>query len=82
MALNFRRFSGGETSRIQGALKKREVEAVLVVRVGIDATTYGYLICAEPRSRRIWQEDECAILYFLAKLLAASVRTEGEDIDA
>lgn len=65
-----------------GALKKREAEAVLVVRVGIDSTTYGYLICAEPRSRRIWQEDECAILYFLAKLLAASVRTEGEDIDA
>ncbi|MBR6187048.1 MAG: GGDEF domain-containing protein [Clostridia bacterium] len=61
-------------------LKKRDIETVLIVRVGIAAETDGYLLCAEPRSRRIWQEAECAILYFLAKLLAASIRLEGETL--
>ena len=42
---------------------------------------HGYLICAEPRSRRIWQEDECAIIYFLAKLLAARIKIDGETLD-
>lgn len=60
------------------ALVKNEVETVMVVRIGMDLDCYGYLICAEPRSHRIWQEDECAAMYFLAKLLAASIRIDGE----
>ncbi len=60
------------------ALKRREVETVLIVRMGLEMETDGYLMCAEPRSRRIWQEAECAILYFLAKLLAGQIRLEGE----
>lgn len=63
------------------ALKRRDVETLLVVRVSMGMDRYGYLICAEPRSRRIWQEDECAIMYFLAKLLAASIRIDGETLD-
>ena len=62
-----------------GVLKRREVESLMVVRVGMENTPAdGYLICAEPRSRRIWQEDECALVYFLAKLVAASIRIDGE----
>ena len=65
-------------------LKKREVETLLIVRIGVEkevgTETDGYLICAEPRSRRIWQEDECAILYFLAKLMAFRIRLTGEGI--
>ena len=75
-------FIAGKCPRFNAALKKYEVETVLVARIGMDMANYGYLICAEPRSRRIWQEDECAIMYFLAKLLAASIRIEGEDIEA
>jgi hypothetical protein len=30
----------------------------------------GYLVCAVRRSMRIWQENECALLYYLAGLLA------------
>lgn len=68
--------------RFYEALKKREVETVMVVRIGMDNHgTDGYLICAEPRSRRIWQEDECAIMFFLAKQIAARIRIEGETID-
>ena len=62
-------------------LEKYQVETVMIVRVGMDMEQYGYLICAEPRSRRIWQEDECAIIYFLAKLLAARIKIDGETLD-
>ena len=63
------------------SLQKRDIETLLVVRVAIGMETDGYLICAEPRSRRIWQEAECAILYFLAKLLASSIRIDGEQLE-
>ena len=62
------------------ALQMRDVETVLIVRIGLEMETDGYLMCAEPRSRRIWQEAECAMLYFLAKLLAASIRIDGEKL--
>lgn len=66
--------------RLYAVMAKHEVETVMVVRVGMDLERYGYLICAEPRSHRIWQEDECAVLYFLAKMLAASIRIDGETL--
>lgn len=63
------------------ALKRMEVETLMVVRVGMDnQRADGYLVFAEPRSRRIWQEDECAIMFFLAKLIAGRIRIEGEPI--
>lgn len=63
------------------ALKRMEVETLMVVRVGMDnECSDGFLVCAEPRSRRIWQEDECAIMFFLAKLIAARIRIDGETI--
>ncbi len=62
------------------ALKKHNVETVLVSRIGVRDTTDGYLICAEPRSHRIWQEDECAIIYFLAKLFASGIRLDGDKL--
>ena len=57
----------------------RRVQAILIVRVGIGEDTYGYLVCAEPRSQRIWQEDECGIMYFLSRHLAAHKRFVAED---
>ncbi|MBR1820299.1 MAG: GGDEF domain-containing protein [Clostridia bacterium] len=64
------------------ALQSMEVEALMVVRVSMDdEDAEGYLICAEPRSRRIWQEDECAIMYFLAKLIASRICIGGEAMD-
>lgn len=58
-------------------LKKHDVETVLLVRVGMKEDTDGYIVCAEPRSHRIWQEDECAMVYFLAKLIAVGIRVDG-----
>ncbi len=59
-------------------LKKLKVETLLLTRIGMKEDTNGYLICAEPRSHRIWQEDECAMIYFLAKLIAVGMRVDGD----
>lgn len=61
-----------------GTLKKMEAETLLIVTVGMDLETDGWLICAEAHNRRIWQDEDCAVLYFLAKMLAARIRIEGE----
>ena len=61
-------------------LAKMEVETLMVVRVTLDGEQFGSLLLAEPRSLRIWQEDECAIMFFLAKLLACRLRMDGESL--
>lgn len=48
-------------------------ETVLISRIRKGKVTKGYLVCAVRRSLRIWQENECAILFFLAELLADEV---------
>lgn len=62
-------------------VQKMEIETLCVVRIGTGMETDGYLICAERRNRRIWQEAECAILFFLAKMLASSIRINGDSLD-
>ena len=59
-------------------LEKHKMETVLISKIGVGEDTDGYLICAEPRSHRIWQEDECALMYFLAKLTAMCIRLEND----
>lgn len=66
--------------KLYSVLNKLDAEAVLIVKIGMNGQTDGYLVCAEPRTQRIWQEDECGIMYFLAKILAANMRMEGEQI--
>lgn len=62
-------------------LDRHGIGPILIVRIGLNMETDGYLVCAEPGSSRIWQEDECGILYFIAKSLAAYIRLSGEKID-
>ena len=52
------------------ALLKNSFESVLISRIRKDEQTKGFLVCAVRRSLRIWQENECAILFYLAELLA------------
>lgn len=61
-------------------LRKWQIETVLIVRIGDEKEAYGYLLCAEPRSLRIWQEDESAILFYLANLIEFHIRITGEEI--
>ena len=59
---------------LYAALKKHFVRAALIAKIGINGKTDGYLICASSRSQRIWQDDERAMIYFIAKSLAAHIR--------
>lgn len=56
-------------------LQANELETVLMVRVETCHESLGYLLCAEPRSLRIWQEDECAILFCVGRMLAGFLRS-------
>ncbi len=51
------------------ALRKNGLASALIIRFNTKKTGSGYLICAVERSNRIWQDNECAILYYLAGLL-------------
>ena len=51
------------------ALRKNGLASALIIRFDNGETGSGYLICAVERSYRIWQDNECAILYYLAGLL-------------
>lgn len=52
------------------SLKGNGFESVMVAGIRKKERIYGYLVCAVPRSHRIWQENECAVMYYLAGLLA------------
>lgn len=51
-------------------LYEKGFESVLISRIRKKDKVKGYLICAVNRSLRIWQENEYAILYYLAELLS------------
>ncbi|MBP5695747.1 MAG: GGDEF domain-containing protein [Treponema sp.] len=44
-------------------------KSALIVRIRKNSKVLGYLVCAVNRSLRIWQENECAVLYYVAGLL-------------
>lgn len=51
-------------------LIKNGFESVLISSIRKENTVKGYLICAVKRALRLWQENECAILFYLAELVA------------
>lgn len=51
-------------------LKGLDAEAVLIIKVRMGNKIYGYLMCAEPHTLRIWQESEYAIMFLLARMLS------------
>ena len=59
------------------ALVEREIETILVTRIEISHRFFGYLMCAEPRTLRIWQQDEFAVLFFASQLIAGYLYGEG-----
>ena len=61
-------------------LIKKGALSTLTVQVGLEPDAYGYLVSADSGSTRIWQQDECGIMYFVAKALAAHLRLGGEEI--
>lgn len=60
--------------------REQDYETVLMIKIGIQDETFGYLVCAEPHTRRIWQEDEYAIMFFVSRMLAVYMQASGEKI--
>lgn len=60
--------------------REQDFETVLMIKIGIQDETFGYLVCAEPHTRRIWQEDEHAIMFFVSRMLAVYMQASGEKI--
>ena len=58
------------------ALNERKLGSVMIVRAGDGDNTYGWLVCAVKRRFRIWQENECALMYFIANLICGYLRTK------
>jgi diguanylate cyclase (GGDEF)-like protein len=50
-------------------LRKRGLSSALIMRFSNGMNEQCYLVCAVERKYRIWQDNECAILYYLAGLL-------------
>ena len=65
--------------KLINALSARKLYAAVIVRIGLNKETDGYLIGAADR-KQIWQNDAGGIVYFIAKSLAAYCRLNGEEI--
>ena len=55
--------------RLYEALKSRGFGSVMMIRTGGGGMTDGWLICGVKRRFRTWQENECALMYFLSNLI-------------
>ena len=55
--------------KLYKTLSNKGFETTLIVRIRKAEKVSGYLVCAVKRSLRIWQENECAVLYYVAGLL-------------
>ena len=73
----------GEASETAPKLVKeltaREHMAAIIIKIGLNGVTDGYLICGADR-KQLWQEEAGGIVYFVAKSLAAYGRLNGESI--
>lgn len=56
--------------KFYAVLTRNGFESVLISRIRKGEIMKGYVVCAVKRSLRIWQETECAILFYLSELLA------------
>lgn len=66
--------------KLYKALRKHNIGSALIIKIGLNMQTDGYLVCADQRNNRLWQEDECGILYFIAKSLAAHIRLSNDSM--
>ncbi len=62
---------------LYAALKERDIESNMIVRIGNEVITEGYLICGVNRRFRIWQENECALMYYLSSLIFSFLRSRS-----
>ena len=69
-----------ESPAFASTMEQLGLTSIMITQIGLNNKVLGYLICAEPNSHRIWQEDECGLMYFIAKSLAAHINLSNESI--
>ncbi len=68
---------GEKCPKLYSVLKEQEFETVLIGRLGMGPMTFGYIMFAEPHNLRIWQEEELAILFSMARMLSGFIIASG-----
>ncbi len=68
-----------ECPQLAGTLASLGLGSAMIVRVGGVNDTNGWLICGVNRRYRLWQENECALMYFLSTLIHGWLLTEGRN---
>ncbi len=66
--------------KLKKAFEKLEIETGLFVRISRGPKRYGYILCAEPRNRRIWVDEQSSVLYFISRLIVAYIEQTGENL--
>jgi diguanylate cyclase (GGDEF)-like protein len=61
-------------------LNENQIESLLIVRIESGKKQYGYLMCAEPHSLRIWQESEYAIMFVFARMIGTFISERNRTI--
>ena len=61
-------------------LIENSIDTMVVVRIGMGPLTYGYLMCAEKGSMRIWHDNEFAVLFALARMIAGFLRGADKEL--
>ena len=67
--------------KLYKALADMELGSVMIVRIGNETFTDGYLVCGVKRRFRIWQENECAVMYYLSTLIHGYLRLSDNKKD-
>ena len=71
-----------KSPKLYASLKKYGIDAVIIAKVGMANDDIGYLICCSTRKQRLWQEDECALAYYVAKMLALHLKLNSERLSS
>ena len=53
------------------------LQSILITRIEMNNHFFGHLLCTEQRNSRIWQPDEKALLFYVAKCLAGFFERES-----
>ncbi len=70
-----------EAPKLWRTFAKMKLETTLMMKVSYVDGTCGYIMCAEPKSRRLWQEEDSGMLYFLSWLVATYADMTGTKMD-
>ncbi len=62
------------------ALKSYDLESIMISKVMLRGDVIGYLMCAEPRSLRIWQDDEFAVMFTACHMISGFLAESSQAI--